>query len=349
MKRKVIILILLCVILISSTYIFHIYHTKSSLSLILKGDDRVFLNLGQEYIEDGYHAYDSKEGDVSKKVQIHDTTNSSLAGTYIRTYTIKNTKGMQVVKTRTIVVKEKQVPIWKEAYQSIDNTKKGWWSGNKKNGTRPLGGEKEENLLPYQAYFLGKDEKVLYLTFDEGSNDTYMKEIVDVLNRNQVKATFFLCKQYILDNKELMRTLEENGHSVGNHTAHHLNMPTYAEKDSFSKYISELEETEKAYYSVTGKPMDKVYREPRGEWSFRSLAIVKDLGYTSYFWSADYLDWDKTVTKEYAFSELKKRAHNGAIYLIHPKNKGNYEAMDLFIKTMKKEGYRFDLVKNIPL
>ena len=43
-----------------------------------------------------------------------------------------------------------------------------------------------------------------------------------------------------------------------------------------------------------------------------------------------------------------KRYHNGAIYLLHPKNKGNYEALDTFIKEMKKLGYRFDLVKNIP-
>ena len=44
-----------------------------------------------------------------------------------------------------------------------------------------------------------------------------------------------------------------------------------------------------------------------------------------------------------------KRYHNGAIYLIHPQNKGNYEAMDRFIKEMKRFGYSFGLVRDITI
>ena len=63
--------------------------------------------------------------------------------------------------------------------------------------------------------------------------------------------------------------------------------------------------------------------------------------------SRNYLDYKEDVTKEKALNELTKRVHNGAIYLMHPKNKGNYLALDTFIKNMKKQGYTFDLVKNI--
>ena len=93
--------------------------------------------------------------------------------------------------------------------------------------------------------------------------------------------------------------------------------------------------------------MQKIYREPRGEWSYRTLQILKDLGYKTYFYSAYYLDFEEDVSKEKALNELTKKVHNGAIYLLHPKNKGNYLALDTFIKTMKKQGYRFDLVQNI--
>lgn len=319
---------------------------KGTPSLTLIGNESIHLEVGQEYQEEGFKAKDKNGNDISKSVEIVDDTEYDKAGMYQRKYKLE-VNGKKIEKIRTVQIEEVKVPVWKDTYQNIDNTKKGWWSGNKKDGTRPLGGEKAEELLKYNAYFLGPDEKVIYLTFDEGSNDTYMKEIVDVLNANKVKATFFLCRRYILDNPDLMRNLAKNGHSVGNHTANHLTMPMYAEKDGFTKYLKEITSVEDAFYSVTGKKMDKVYREPRGDWSFRSLAIMKDLGYKSYFWSADYLDWDGTVTKEYAFKELKKRVHNGAIYLIHPKNKGNYEALELFIKAMKQEGYTFDLVKNI--
>lgn len=343
-KGKWILLFLASAILIMVLSFYQ--NRKHTPTLTLTGNTSVTLEVGESYLEEGFQATDTKGKNISKKVEITDETEYDKVGTYERKYKVE-VSGKVLEKKRTIQVEKPKVPIWKEEYQKIDNTKKGWWSGNKKDGTRPAGGEKEEELLKYNAYFLGKDEKVIYLTFDEGSNDTYVKEIMEVLNKYKVQATFFFCRRYILDNPELMRTLVKTGHSVGNHTANHLTMPLYAEKDGFAKYIREIAAVEEAFYSVTGKKMDKVYREPRGDWSFRSLAIVKDLGYKSYFWSADYLDWNGDVTKEYAFAELKKRVHNGAIYLIHPKNKGNYEAMELFIKTMKQEGYSFDLVKKI--
>ena len=141
--------------------------------------------------------------------------------------------------------------------------------------------------------------------------------------------------------------MTNTGHSIGNHTYHHENMPSLATKNNFNKYLTEIKEVENAYYKITKKEMDKVYRDPRGEWSFRDLQIMKDLGYKTYFYSANYNDFSGTLTKEKALSEMTKRYHNGAIYLIHPNNKGNYEALETFIIEMKKQGYKFDLVKNI--
>ena len=93
--------------------------------------------------------------------------------------------------------------------------------------------------------------------------------------------------------------------------------------------------------------MEKVYRDPRGEWSYRDLQIMKDLGYKTYFYSADYLDYKEDVSKEKALNELTKRVHNGAIYLMHPKNKGNYEALDTFIKNMKNKDINLTLLKTL--
>ena len=194
---------------------------------------------------------------------------------------------------------------------------------------------------------MGPDEKTIYLTFDEGSYKTYVKEIVNVLDKNNIKATFFFCRNYINANKELIKQMNKKGHSIGNHTYHHLNMPSLANKEKFNKYLKEIQDVEKIYKEITGKEIDKVYRDPRGEWSFRDLQIMKDLGYKTFFYSANYNDFSGTLTKEKALSEMLKRYHNGAIYLIHPNNKGNYEALESFINEMKKQGYNFDLVKNI--
>ena len=322
---------------------------NETLTLTLKGSNMMTLKVGEAYQEPGYEAIGKQEGDLNKKVCIKNTVNVNVPGTYQITYTITNKAGDKKELKRFVTVEGNKITQYNDSYDDIDNTLKTWWSGNKKDHTRPVegAGNTEEVLKQYGAYYMGPDTKTIYLTFDEGSNDTYTEEIIDVLNQNDVKATFFFCKGFIKNNPELMKKIAESGHSVGNHTANHYSMPGLATRSNFQKYLNEIEENEKIYYEITGVQMDKVYREPKGEYSYRSLQIIHDLGYKSYFWSADHYDFDYDVSKEKAFNELEKRYHNGAIYLIHPKNKGNYEAMDSFIKHMKNLGYDFGLVKDI--
>lgn len=312
--------------------------------ITLNGKTIIDLVEGEKFSEPGYSASDGKDGDISDKVKINGMVNYEKSGIYELLYSVKNSTNRTSEKKRIIRVKKIN---YKDEYDDIDNTSRGWWSNNKLDGTRPSGGANINELKRYNAYFLGDDKKTIYLTFDEGSLETYVKEIVDILNKNDVKATFFLCKTFIEKNSELIRYMYSTGHSIGNHTFHHESMPSLSTREKFDKYLYEIQETEKAFYNVTGHHMDKVYRDPRGEWSYRDLYIMKDLGYRSFFYSANYDDFSSTLSKEKAFSEMIKRIHNGAIYLIHPNNRGNYEALEAFILTMKKQGYVFDLVKNI--
>ena len=315
--------------------------------ITLKGKNIITINQGQNYKEPGYMAKDSKDGNITKNVKITGKINQNKPGTYELIYTVKNSNNEIANAHRFIKVIKNKTPTYKQSYDKIDNQTRGWWSNNKLDGKRPSGGADINELKKYNAFFMGPNEKVLYLTFDEGGLQTYVKEIVDVLDKNNVKATFFLCRKFIEENKELIKKMAKNGHTIANHTSNHLNMPSLATKENFDKYLKEIQNVEKTYYEITGENMDKVYRDPRGEWSYRDLQIMKDLGYRTYFYSADYLDFKEDVTKEKALGELTKRVHNGAIYLLHPKNKGNYLALNSFIKNMKKQGYRFDLVKNI--
>lgn len=344
---KIFIILLLLIFIIVILFAFKGDKKENKLlpKISLKGSKIVTINLDEEYKEDGYVATDSLDGDISSKVKVIKNINYKQEGTYEIVYKVKNSEGITAMNHRFIKVVSN--PYYKDSYDKLDNSTRGWWSNNKKDNVRPSGGADINELKKYDAYFMGPDEKVVYLTFDEGSTETYVKEIVDVLNANNVKATFFLCHTYMVSNKSLVKEMAKKGHTIGNHTANHYSMPSLATREKFSEYLAEIKKMEDSYYEITGQEMEKVYRDPRGEWSFRDLQIVKDLGYRSYFYSADYLDWKEDVSKEYALNELLKRHHNGAIYLIHPKNKGNYLALDSFIKEMKKLGYKFDLVKNI--
>ncbi len=316
--------------------------------VILKGNKIMTLNMGENYQEPGYELKDSCGENLENRLEIKNTVDNSNPGTYEIFYKVSNQYGNVVEEKRFVTVKTNTNFTYQDSYDKLDNQVHNWGIANKKDGARPAEVDGlSEKLKAYNAYLVGKDEKKLYLTFDEGSNDTYLKEIVDVLNQNEVKATFFFCRRFILDNPELMKTLVKYGHSVGNHTANHYQMPLYATRENFQKYLNEIIAVEEAFEQVTGSSMDRIYREPKGEYSFRSLQIMKDLGYKTYFWSIAYVDFGENLSKEAALREMTSRMHNGAVYLMHPKNKGNYEALDDFIKNMKAQGYTFDLVKNI--
>lgn len=332
--------------LISFIFLFNKHSEEGMPKISLKGDKIITINAGEKYKESGFKAIDSVDGDITSNVKISNNINYKLPGTYEIIYKVKNSSGVRAENHRFVRIISK--PYYKKDYDKIDNTTRGWWATNKKDGTRPSGGADINELKKYNAYYMGPDEKTIYLTFDEGALDTYVKEIVDVLDKNGVKATFFLCYKFMEENKDLIKKMVDNGHLIGNHTVNHKNMPSLATKENFNEYLYEIQKVEEIYFNITGRKMDKIYRDPKGEWSFRDLQIMKDLGYKSYFYSAYYMDFGNNVSKEHALNELTKRYHNGAIYLLHPKNKGNLEALEPFINEMKNKGYKFDIVKNIP-
>lgn len=316
--------------------------------ITLKGDKEINIIMGDKYTDPGYKMIDNVDGDISIRVSVKNNINTNKKGNYNVIYEGKDSSNNKVTVKRIVNVIDKEI-VYKDEYDKINNQIRTWWSGNKKNNKRPItgAGNTIEELKKYNAYYIGEDKRIIYLTFDEGSNDTYVKEIVDVLNQNNVKATFFLCNGYMVKNADLIKQMVEHGHSIGNHTANHKSMPSLANNNNFDQFVSEVRIVENSYYKITGKKIDKVYREPKGEYSYRSLSIIKDMGYKTFFWSADHYDFMEDVSKEEVLNRLMTRYHNGAIYLLHPKNKGNYEALDQFIKNMKKLGYEFGLVRDI--
>lgn len=321
--------------------------TKAPKLSLRKGAVRIFEN--GSYQEPGYQAYDAYDGDVSGKVRVTNTIDTKKKGSYQVVYTVEDSSGNKATAQRQVEVCADPTAVKLHyAYDSYDNTMEEWWFEKSRGHKRNQGAMEEAFLKQYGAYYQGEDEKVLYLTFDEGGNDiTYIKEIADILYRHQAKATFFLTRNYIRDEAEFIRTLVEQGHVIGNHSWHHYDMTTLANAQECDRFVRELTETEKTYMEVTGEPMKKVFRFPKGGGSERALKMVNDLGYRTYYWSHAYYDYASDVSKEDALKTLTEHYHNGAIYLLHPSNKGNYEALDEFLTEMERLGYRFETVDQI--
>lgn len=216
-----------------------------------------------------------------------------------------------------------------------------WYFSSKSQNDRPTLPALSEEL----GKGIGKDEKVLYLTFDAGYENGNVQKIVDILKANDVTGAFFLLKHFITENRDLCETICQNGNLICNHTLSHKNISTLSE----GEIKEELLGLESLYREITGREMSRYFRPPEGAYTKEALKVVKDMGYQTVFWSLAWADWDNNNQKspEYALSKLYSRVHPGAVILLHPTSKTNTEILDDFIKTMKSKGYRFGSLEEL--
>ena len=222
-----------------------------------------------------------------------------------------------------------------------------WGLSFRQEGTAPIGNADGAHLARYDAAYIGNTmEKVLYLTFDAGYENGCTAKILDVLQKHQVPAAFFLVGNYIEKNVDLVRRMAREGHIVANHTMHHYDMSKLSDKAAFSKELTDLENL---YKETTGQEMPKYYRPPQGIYSEENLKMAQELGYQTVFWSLAYVDWnnDNQPTPEQAFSKLLPRTHDGAVVLLHSTSKTNGEILDELLTRWKDMGYRFGTLEEL--
>lgn len=221
------------------------------------------------------------------------------------------------------------------------NEASSWGLSFRKEGARPEGNADINELKQYNAYYAeDTDEKVLYLTFDAGYENGNTPAILDALKKHGAPAAFFVVGNFIEDEPELVKRMVEERHIVGNHTMTHPDMSAISTQESFQE---ELAGVEKLYEDLTGEPMTRFYRPPRGVYSISNLAMADNLGYATFFWSLAYVDWnqEQQPSREEAFSKLLPRVHPGAIVLLHSTSSTNAEILDELLTKWEEMGYSF--------
>ena len=230
----------------------------------------------------------------------------------------------------------------------LSNTKRGWGLKRNKTHAQPeVPSSITATLNKYDSYWVGKpDEKVVYLTFDEGYEKGFSGRILDILKANDVKAAFFVTGHYLKSQPDLIKRMSEEEHIVANHTNSHPSMPDISDE----QIKKELQVVEKSYEEITGRKDMKYLRPPKGEYSERTLAVSKDLGYHNIFWSMALVDWiPMKGGPQEAYQGVMDNLHNGALILLHAVSEDDTEALDRIVKDIKAQGYTFktldDLVK----
>ncbi len=216
----------------------------------------------------------------------------------------------------------------------------------KRNGNeQPILTEEQRIINKYNAFYLDTTknneslEKVIYLTYDAGYENGNIERTLDILKNENVPAAFFILDNILLKNGDLVTRMISEGHTVCNHTKNHKNL-CFATKEDIEKNLSALETL---FEEKTGEKMKKYFRFPEGKYSEESLKIVSELGYSTFFWSFAYEDWDnvKQMPEAKAMKKILDNTHNGAIFLFHPTSETNVKILEALICEWKRQGFRF--------
>lgn len=183
-------------------------------------------------------------------------------------------------------------------------------------------------------------DKVLYLTFDCGYEyENLTSDILDTLKEKNVKAAFFCTLHYLTSSPDAVSRMVEEGHIVGNHTAHHPSDCSTLSRQELADEIQEVHNYMRENYGY----QCEYFRFPGGVYSENALELVQSVGYHSVFWSIAYADWDPKdqPSRNQAYQTLTSRLHPGAVILLHGTSPVSAEVLGEFIDYARSQGYEF--------
>ncbi|MEN6349623.1 MAG: polysaccharide deacetylase family protein [Syntrophomonas sp.] len=183
-------------------------------------------------------------------------------------------------------------------------------------------------------------EKVIAITFDDGPHPVYTPELLDILDKYGVKATFFMIGSQMERYPNIVKEVSRRGHIIGNHTYHHRgNLNT----QSRSIVIGEMKHWDQTAERITGQETE-LFRPPRGLTGGNILIAAEEKGYTTVIWTICG-DNHLTPTPELMAKRVEDRIGPGGIILLHDgATKSRWmdvKAADLIIKSLQQRGYRF--------
>lgn len=178
------------------------------------------------------------------------------------------------------------------------------------------------------------------LTFDDGPSEKTTPKVLKLLKENNIKATFFLIGQRIVNNPELTKQIIEEGHCVGGHSSTHEGFQSL----NFSSKKEEILEGQRILNAYL-KERSCLYRPPRGILSLRQLLFCIGKGLTTVMWSQDSLD-HKNKGKDFVLDRIKNMPLKGGdILLLHDASEYTHEALPEIIQHIRARGLKFCTIR----
>ena len=200
-------------------------------------------------------------------------------------------------------------------------------------------------LIPSCTWRKVGQEKVIYLTFDDGPHPEITAWVMDELKKHQIKATFFCVGDNLKKHPETAKQLLTEGHQIGNHTMHHIKGWKHKNVD----YLRDIEDCDTEICKIheqlnDEKAQPRLFRPPYGQIKPSQIKLLRTKGYEIIQWSDLSCDYDKRLDFERSLSALVKNAKSGSIVVFHDSEKAENQLKQIlprYLEAMLAEGYTF--------
>ena len=197
-----------------------------------------------------------------------------------------------------------------------------------------------------RTIFHSEDEsdKRIALTFDDGPHPRYTVQIIDILKKYGIKATFFFVGQNICNYPDAAKAVADAGHEIGNHTFTHQRVKSMNE----SQVLGEMTRCDDMIYSL-GEYQTVLFRPPEGAFGEAVEKSAAMLGYSVILWSVDTRDWAHSSPKN-IYENVIQNIDGGDIILMHDYigyNSPTPEALELIIPELQERGFEFVTVSEL--
>ena len=183
-----------------------------------------------------------------------------------------------------------------------------------------------QSLYPYGVFRADRvlsssnPSPVAYLTFDDGPIPEVTPQVLAILAKYNVKATFFMVGENIDKHPDVFRQVIEAGHSIGNHTYNHLK----GWRTPYDEYMANTAKWEEAFShqhsAISHQPL---FRPPYGKATFRQRRALHQQGYRLIYWDILTRDYEATRTPEQMLAQIKRDLRPSSIINFHDSLKSN--------------------------
>ena len=185
------------------------------------------------------------------------------------------------------------------------------------------------------VYSVETEEKKISISFDCAWGTDYTDKLLEILEREGVRATFFMVEFWAEKYPEYVKKIDEKGNEIGTHSATH----SYMSKLSEREIRNELQTSCEAIEKVTGKKVE-LFRAPYGDYDDLLIGTAQEMGLYTIQWDVDSLDWKDLSANDIAM-RIINRVQNGSIILCHNNGLHTAEALPIVLDTLKNSGYTF--------